>query len=478
MKNTQKGPGKNNSSAKSNSQMKAGYMLNGDAVQLEQVKVRIQHIMDTSLLLNSSLQTERVLAFSLDVVMEVMQAEASSLLLIDKDTGELVFEVARGGKGVGPKLKEHQVRLKPGEGIAGQVAQSGETLLVENVEQDKNWAGRVDASFGFKTASIMCVPLKVKGGVIGVLEVLNKKEGGYFNNSDLEYLTLLANQIAIAIDNARVYGELEKANAELEKWNETLQVKVEERTTELQKTNEELKKLDQMKGEFLNVVAHDIRSPLTAIFGFADLIIESKENLTELQLQGITVIFREIKRLNRLIDDLLSFARMESGGLQFNMSSVDMTEIFDHAYDVFSGEAKIKEVNIVKKIPDEKFIVHGDSNKLAQVAANFISNAMKFTPRNGTVTIRAEKIEKAGKTLFKFIVEDTGAGIPKEDLGLIFEKFKQSSSKETKKTKGTGLGLYICNEFITNHGGEVGVESEYGHGAKFYFILPSHAASK
>ncbi|MFH1429653.1 MAG: GAF domain-containing sensor histidine kinase [Candidatus Margulisiibacteriota bacterium] len=478
MKNTKKNQHSTNNSPQSKSTDQANYMLEGDAGQLEQVKVRIQHIMDTSLLLNSSLQTERVLAFSLDVVMEVMQAEASSLLLTDKDTGELVFEVARGGKGVGPKLKEHKVRLKPGEGIAGQVAQSGEPLLVENVAQDKNWAGRVDASFGFKTTSIMCVPLKVKGDVIGVLEVLNKKEGGYFNNTDLEYLTLLANQIAVAIDNARVYGELEKANEELENWNETLQLKVNERTKELQKTNEELKKLDKMKGEFLNVVAHDIRSPLTAIFGFADLILESKDNLTEMQLQGVTIIFKEVKRLNRLIDDLLSFARMESGCLQFNMSSVDMKEIFNHASDVFSGEAKIKEVNLVKNIPDEKYIVHGDNNKLAQVAANFISNAMKFTPRNGTVTISAKKINKSGKTFFKFIIEDTGAGIPKEDLGLIFEKFKQSSSKETKKTKGTGLGLYICKEFITNHGGEVGVESDYGHGAKFFFTLPSYEDSK
>ncbi|MFC1595777.1 ATP-binding protein [Candidatus Margulisiibacteriota bacterium] len=435
-------------------------------------KSKLQHILSVSLVLNSSLKMGRVLVFSMDTIMDLMGTEASSLLLKDIETGELIFEIARGGQGVGNQLQEKKFRLKQGEGIAGQVAESGEPLLVENVEQDERWAWVVDKSFGFKTTSIICVPLKVKDKVIGVVEVINKKGGGYFDSEDLEHLQLLSNQIAIAIDNARIYGELENANLELEEWNKTLKTKVEERTLELKEAYDELKKLDQMKSDFLNVVAHDIRSPLTAISGFSELILESKTNLSDFQIESVSVIYHEVKRLNRLIDDLLSFAKMESGSLQFNLTATDLRKVIDHAFSVFTGDAKSHQVELSQNMPEERYIVDGDETKLSQVVANLLSNALKFTPKEGKVTISADRIEEDNHKLIKVTVEDTGPGIPKEDIDLIFEKFKQSSSEETKRVKGTGLGLYICKEFVAHMGGNLAVESTPGKGSKFYFTLP------
>ncbi|MFA5928331.1 MAG: ATP-binding protein [Candidatus Margulisiibacteriota bacterium] len=430
----------------------------------ELVRQKIQNILDISLLLNSHLKMDLVLQLALDTVMEVMKAAASSILLIDRKTGELVFEIARGGQGTGTQLQKEKFRLKPGEGIAGQVAQSGTPLLVADVEKDASWCNRIDNSSGFKTTSIICVPLKVKGQVTGVIEILNKTDGSLFDNDDLDYLALLANQVAVAVDNARVYGELEELN-------KNLQSIVDERTAELKKAYTELQKLDQMKSDFFNVVAHDLRSPLTAISGFSELILATKDNLNSDQVDGVTIIHQEVQRLNRLIDDLLGFAKMESGTLQFNMCVYDMRETIDQMFTVFSGEAKSRGVNLVKEMSADNFNIYGDKSKLAQVVANLISNAMKYTPRNGTVKIGLEKITENGQKLVRFFISDTGAGIPKEDLELIFLKFKQSSSPETKRVKGTGLGLYICKEFIGRHEGRVWAESEYGHGAQFYFTV-------
>jgi signal transduction histidine kinase len=449
-----------------------GHLLSGDIQHLQAAKDKIQNILDTSLLLNSSLQMDQVLELALDTVLGIMQAAAISIILVDFETNELVFEVARGGQGVGKQLQENKFRMKMGEGIVGQVAQSGKPMLVADTTKDERFSQRVDTTFGFTTRSILCVPLTVKGKVIGALEILNKKDGSLFAIEDMDYLMLLGNQIAVAIDNARMYQDLERAKIALEEWNKTLQKRVEERTEELQKAYNDLQKLDQLKSDFLNIVAHDIRSPLTAITGFSEMILQEAATLSPFQLEGVNVISNETKRLNRLIDDLLSFARMESGTLKINSDETDLRKVVEHATSVFAGESKSKSVELETQLAEGNLRVWADEPKLSQVVANLLSNALKYTSSKGKVTAFVERIENEGKPWLKFGVRDTGAGIPEGETELVFEKFKQSSSAETKKTKGTGLGLYICKEFIALHGGHIWAESQYGHGATFCFILP------
>ena len=426
-------------------------------------------LLNTACLLNSTIELKKVLEFSMDVVKDVMGAEGSSILLLDKEKDELVFKVATGK--MGEKLQEDRFKVKVGEGIAGQVAKTGKKLLISDAQTDPRFSKRADEKTGLETKSIMCVPLMVKDTLIGVLEAVNKKHDQLFDGSDFEFFSILANQVAVAIENARMYGDLRKAHAEIAEWNKTLQQKVEDRTKELADANEELKKLNQMKTDFLNIVAHDIRSPLTAITTFTQLMIADRSKLDERQMEGMLTIHEEGLRLNRLIDDLLDFAKMESGEIDWDMREIDFTKAVGHIYHLFLIRARSYDIEFESKFPKDLPLIIGDEKRLGQVLANIISNAFKFTPKNGKIEMKGEIIKKDGKKYLRVSISDTGPGISKQDQELIFEKFKQSSDKR-KRTKGSGLGLFICREFIRHHNGDIWVESKPGKGSTFYFTLP------
>ena len=310
-------------------------------------------LLNTASLLNSTIDLNKVLEFSMDVVKDVIEAEGSSVLLLDETTNELIFKIATGKAGT--KLQESQFRIKVGEGVAGRVAMTGKRLMISDAQSDPAFSKKADEKTGLVTKSIMCVPLMVKSKLIGVLEAINKKDDHLFDESDFEFFSILSNQIAVAIENARIYDDLRRANAEIEEWNKTLQKKVEDRTKELKEANEELKKINQLKTDFLNVVAHDIRSPITAITAFTSILISGKEskNLSEAQKEGVFTIHDEGLRLNRLIDDLLDFARMESGDIEWEMQKFDLSRIEEHIYHLFLLKAKTTDISFESKFPKD-----------------------------------------------------------------------------------------------------------------------------
>lgn len=267
---------------------------------------------------------------------------------------------------------------------------------------------------------------------------------------------------SIALKQKALMDEKEKYRLNLEATNKELSI-----------ANEKLREMDRLKTEFLNIVTHDLRSPLTSIMMYSDLLLKDKDKPDILQKsleKNLKIIKKESMRLNNLINDYLDLAKIEAGFVKFKQESVDIKGIIYDTLLTFYGEAKENGINLKSIFDKDDNVptVIGDDGKIRQVVSNLISNAIKFTPKGGTITTAS--VKKDG--YIEVYVEDTGIGIPKEYHEKVFERFVQVEEGKEKVKKGTGLGLPIVKNIVEHHGGRVWMESEEGKGSKFIFTLP------
>ncbi|MCS7105911.1 MAG: ATP-binding protein [Candidatus Aenigmarchaeota archaeon] len=253
----------------------------------------------------------------------------------------------------------------------------------------------------------------------------------------------------------------------MEDLNETNK-KLLEAQKKLKKSYKELKKLDVEKDRFISVAAHELKTPMAAISGFAQIlqdeeIIKDKEK----REKYLKIINEEIKRLSKLVDDVLDLSRIDLGTIKILVEEVKIDEILKEVKDEMTGLAKGKGLYLNVKIERELPNIITDKEKLKRILLNLVSNAIKYTEKGG-VTIKAEREDNE----IKFSVSDTGIGIPKEYFSKIFTRFYQIESPYTRKVKGSGLGLSICKELVELLGGKIWLESEVGKGSTFYFTLP------
>ena len=270
-----------------------------------------------------------------------------------------------------------------------------------------------------------------------------------------------------AEDEVKTSKELEAINKELEDSKNRL----ERVNDELNIANERLKNIDRQKTEFLNIVAHDLRTPLTSIRSYTDMLLMHKdkpETIKKVFVEFLEVIRHEGLRLENLVNDYLDLAKIEGGQMIFKSEPVDIKGIINKSLATYYGEAMEHGINLKSILSEDIPVINADDGKLRQVVSNLLSNAIKYTPKGGTITISAEKKDK----YIEVCVEDTGPGISKEYHERIFEKFVQVQSGKERVKKGTGLGLPIVKYIMEHHGGRVWVESEEGKGAKFFFALP------
>lgn len=236
----------------------------------------------------------------------------------------------------------------------------------------------------------------------------------------------------------------------------------------LKKSFRELKKLDVEKDRFISIAAHELKTPMTAISGFAQLlknekIIEDKEK----REKYLKIIEEEIKRLSKLVTDVLDLSRIDLGTIKVFVEEVNVKEILNEVKDEMEEWAKEKGLYLNTKIDEKVSTIFTDREKLKRILVNLVSNGIKYTEKGG-VTIEAVK----EKDKVRFCVCDTGIGIPKEHFKKIFTRFYQVASPHTRKVTGSGLGLSICKELVELLGGRIWFESKLGKGSKFYFTLP------
>ncbi|MDP2967644.1 MAG: ATP-binding protein [Deltaproteobacteria bacterium] len=231
-----------------------------------------------------------------------------------------------------------------------------------------------------------------------------------------------------------------------------------------------LKEMEKMKSDFFSLMAHELRTPLASIKEGTNLLLKGVgEEDKEKRRTLLTVIAEESNRLIDLVNSLLDLSKMEAGMMAFNFEKSDIKPLINKAVSGMEPLAMAKNVSIKVEIPQDLPYVKMDGERILQALRNLMGNAIKFTPGGGHVTISARPVEKG----VSVSVADTGPGIPKEDLNVIFDKFKQATMMTYNKIKGTGMGLAIVKHIISAHGGKVWVESEPGHGCTFIFLLPA-----
>jgi PAS domain S-box-containing protein len=235
---------------------------------------------------------------------------------------------------------------------------------------------------------------------------------------------------------------------------------------ELERQNDQLRQLDRLKDEFIALVSHELRTPLTSIRGYLELIGEDT-NLTEEQTRFLDTIDRNAQRLQRVVGDLLFVAQVEAGKLSLEDGVVDMNAVAEEAVLAAQPSAATKSIELTVEL-DELPGILGDRARLAQVLDNFISNAIKFTPTGGRVTVATRVLP--GEV--EILVSDTGMGIPANEMPLLFQRFFRAERATVGAIPGTGLGLAIAKAIVTGHGGRIRVESEDGAGTTFRLILP------
>ncbi|MBI4617947.1 MAG: GAF domain-containing protein [Planctomycetes bacterium] len=237
------------------------------------------------------------------------------------------------------------------------------------------------------------------------------------------------------------------------------------RDMSLSREVQKLRELDQMKTEFVHTVSHELKTPLTAILGGAEILLYDADKFTAEQLEIIKIIDEGGKRLQNLINDLLDLSRLESGRVELNLAENSLADVTKETMDLLHGRGT---VTIAPQFPPDLPAVRFDRDKVKQVVENFLSNAVKYSPGGGEVRVRIY-VEDAW---IRLDVQDQGLGIPADQLPLVWEKFYRVDSSSTAEIEGTGLGLPIAKHIIDMHKGEIWAESEEGVGSTFSFRLP------
>jgi|GEM_PF-989713 signal transduction histidine kinase len=311
----------------------------------------------------------------------------------------------------------------------------------------------LSGSNGKAFRSSLCAPVISDGMAIGAL-TLHAFEGGAYDESDEEKLLRVADQIpgalATEMSHAREVGLIE-AHGELEA------------------ENRELERLNGEKSKFLSTVSHELKTPLTSMLAFSDILKRNKEgNLTDKNLDQLTVIQRNGRRLSILIDDLVDVAKFDAGSLQISTNEFDAIEMLDDIVKSFGPIFEGKEPQLRLITPQGTIDIDADQARLAQVVTNLISNAAKYSPENSVVEVEASVVgDRLG-----IAVRDNGNGISEEDQTKLFMPFFRVESDIESAVPGTGLGLAISSSIVELHGGDLTVDSEPGEGSVFWVSIP------
>lgn len=310
--------------------------------------------------------------------------------------------------------------------------------------------------------SMAVAPIMLQEQPAGFLTIGSNPPYDRITQGDVELLATLASEAAVAVENIRLYDEIRRSHQELEQ-------RVKERTRELAQANDELRRLNKMKSDFVSAVSHELRTPLTSIKGYASILGTGKLGpTTKEQQERLIKIDHHTNYLTSLISDLLDIARIESGRVGMALQAVDVHQVLAQVAELVAPQFKEKEVALALEVPAELPTIPADPRYLERVFINLLSNALKFTPARGTVTILISKDSQ----LLTAQVRDTGVGIAPADLPKIFEEFYRADNPINRERKGTGLGLSLVKRIVEAHGGRIWAESAPHEGATFTFTLP------
>mgnify|MGYP005843522807 CR=1 FL=1 len=387
------------------------------------------------------LDVDQLLQTVSDLTKERFSLYHAHIYLFDAEHNSLLLAAGAGEAGHIMKAEGRRINASSPRSLVAQAARTRQGVVVNDVFEDENFLPNPLLP---ETRSEMAVPMIVSDQLIGVLDV-QSDEVGRFDDEDVRIKTALANQIAVAVQNARLYQQ---------------QVQ----------TAEQARKLDRLKNEFLASMSHELRTPLNSIIGYAEVMIDGVDGeLPEEAIEDVQAIHESGKHLLNMINDILDLAKIEAERLELDREPTELAEAVDEVQRITAILVKDKPVRLTTDLPANMPAVHADRIRLRQILNNLMSNAVKFT-NEGEVRVTAQHVPDDKMVMIS--VEDTGIGIAPEHLGEVFEQFRQVDGSSSRRAGGTGLGLAITKRLVEMHGGRIWVESELGKGSKFKFTIP------
>jgi signal transduction histidine kinase/GTP-sensing pleiotropic transcriptional regulator CodY len=394
------------------------------------------------------LELEPLLEEVVGQVSQVLGYPVVEIFLIEGD--DLVLKAANGSEGLGDR------RIRHTHGVIGRAVRANRPVFVPDVRLDADYVVGVPS-----TRAEIAVPLYNGDIVVGVLNVESPLAGG-LTEEDLNLLTLMADQVSVALENAALYERLRQHTAEL-------QQTVSARTGELERALAQAQAADQLKTRFVADVSHELRTPLTNIRLYLDLLDKGR---SEKFADYLETLHRETSRLIDLIEDLLTVSRLDAGTAEMDPTWIDLNSMA--AGLVEDRRRLVARVNLTIDFDPQADLplVRADERMISQVMANLMTNAVNYTLPGGRITVRTDTIADGEKKWSRLAVVDTGLGIPENEVPRLFERFFRGSASRTRGISGTGLGLAICKEILDRHGGRITASSQAGKGSTFTIWLP------
>jgi signal transduction histidine kinase len=412
----------------------------------QELQARVEELRalgEVSQAVSSSLDLGRVLDAVAGHAVQLSGADAGGIFEIDPDRQTFAPVTAHG---LSDEFVEalRTTRLDLRGGTIGQAAEAGRPVQIPDVEAATHYPLRaLLLQEGFR--AVLALPMGDAHVTRGM--VLMRRTPGAFDDRVEGLLMAIANQSKIAIDNARLFLEIEQKGRELEVAN-------------------------RHKSEFLANMSHELRTPLNAVIGFSEVLLERMfGELNDKQADYLQDILSSGRHLLSLINDILDLAKVEAGRMDLELAPFDLPAALENTLTLVRERATRQAIRVTLAVDEGVGEIVGDERKVKQIVLNLLSNAVKFTSEGGQVSVRAAMADGA----VEISVSDTGIGIAPEDQETIFEEFRQVGRDALRKHEGTGLGLTLTRRFVELHGGRIRVESELGKGSTFTFTLPERA---
>ncbi|RMF48861.1 MAG: PAS domain S-box protein [Chloroflexota bacterium] len=408
---------------------------------LERRAIELEAVTELSATATTVLDVDKLLQIVCDQTKERFKLYHAHIYLYDPEKEALVLAAGAGEVGRVMRKEGRRIRISSPRSLVARAARERRGVIVNDVTLDDNFLPNPLLP---DTRAEMAVPMIVGDQLIGVLdvqsEILNR-----FDEEDVRIKTALANQIAVAVQNARLYQQ---------------QVQ----------TAEEARKLDRLKNEFLASMSHELRTPLNSIIGYAEVMLDGVDGeLPDEAMEDVQAIYESGKHLLSMINDILDLAKIEAERLELDRQALPLAVVVDEVQRATAILVKDKPVEIRVEMPESLPNLYADHVRLRQILNNLVSNAVKFTSE-GYIRITAQHVPDDKAVMVS--VEDTGIGIAAEHIPVIFERFRQVDGSSSRRAGGTGLGLNITKRLVEMHGGRIWVESELGKGSKFHFTIP------